>query len=423
MFSSFFLICYVATLNMNMSEELWVDNDQGGTWTWWKAEEAWDAVWSGDWYDWRCRPHPESSQSQTLTDSHWWREVAHPVTMSTVLADKPGRSEDGHPATTSTIPQAMTEAGDAAHREAGNPASTDTRLRRPGRRQASGPRLWCHIFLNQRHVEFDLVPRLIGYGGKNTKNISLLTGAKIRVRGRGSGHKEVDGIKEAPVPLMVAVTSDGTDADKFCKAVRLITYKLQEANDVFTLFAREQNLHPSIAMENIWKYGEMSKEAESVLANGGLLGLVVPAYTSNPVAGHAFPPPIPSGSTTRTMTPTIQSMMKKHLPPKDVYTYTCATFPARPGLIDHLEQGQLQQSPVSQDCQHRGFPTPRQSDHAADPVSSSYFSVPPLLQLQNQHGGQPASAPDANSDDDAVALRCLIESEVEAFLQEIGHRD
>ena len=405
---------------MNMSEELWVDNDQGGTWTWWEAEEAWDEVWSGDWYDRRCRP---SSQSQTLTDTHCWHEVVHPVTMSTVLADKPGRSEDGHPATTSTIPQAMTEVGDAAHCEAGNPASKNTCLRRPGGRQACGPRLWCHIFLNQRHVEFDLVPRLIGHGGHNTKNIYLLTGAKIRVRGRGSRHKEVDGIKEAPVPLMVAVTSDSTDADKFCKAVRLMTDKLEEANDVFARFARKKNLHPSIAMEHIWKYGEMSKEAESVLANGGLLGLVVPAYISNPVDGHAFPPPIPSGSTTRPMTPTIQSMMKRRLPPKDVYTYTRPTFPARLGLIDPPEQGQLQQSPVSQDCQHHGFPTPRQSDHAADPVSSSYFSVPPFVQLQNQHGGRPALAPEANSDDEDMALQCLIESEVEAFLQGSGHRD
>ena len=78
---------------------------------------------------------------------------------------------------------------------------------------------------------------LIGRGGKHTRNIYDITGAKIRVRGKGSGHKEVDGTKEAPVPLMVAVTSDGTDTSKFARAVKMMTDKLHEVNGLFAQFS------------------------------------------------------------------------------------------------------------------------------------------------------------------------------------------
>ena len=138
-----------------------------GTWNWneWKDEE----VWGGDWYDksWRD-PAPSKLQSNQLS----WRE-------------------DGHPVTTSTSSQTGIEKDETTQQELGNSTSTSTRPRRPGGREAYGPRLWCHIFLNKRHDDFDLVPILIGRGGKNTQEISDLTQSKVRARGRGSGHKEV----------------------------------------------------------------------------------------------------------------------------------------------------------------------------------------------------------------------------------------
>ena len=86
-------------------------------------------------------------------------------------------------------------------------------------RQAQGARLRCHVFLNKRHSEFDLVPMLIGRSGCHMREIYQATNARLRVRGRGSGHLEVDGAKEAPVPLMVAVTSEGVDQARFRTAV------------------------------------------------------------------------------------------------------------------------------------------------------------------------------------------------------------
>ena len=55
---------------------------------------------------------------------------------------------------------------------------------------------------------FDLVPWLIGRRGLNLRKIAEATDSKIRVRGRGSGHLEPEAGKEAPTPLMVAITTN-----------------------------------------------------------------------------------------------------------------------------------------------------------------------------------------------------------------------
>jgi hypothetical protein len=116
-------------------------------------------------------------------------------------------------------------------------------------RQSQGARLWCHIFITKPHPQFDLVPMLIGRGGCNMRDIYNATDAKIRVRGRGSGHLEVEGVKEAPVPLMVAVTADGIKPKLFQLAVEMTISKLQE-----------------ISSERLWKFGELSADAQTVLA-------------------------------------------------------------------------------------------------------------------------------------------------------------
>ena len=71
-------------------------------------------------------------------------------------------------------------------------------------------REWVHIGLLLPppciQVDLQLVPRLIGNKGENTKAIFAETDAKARIRGIGSGHLEVDGIQEAQVPLQFAVT-------------------------------------------------------------------------------------------------------------------------------------------------------------------------------------------------------------------------
>jgi len=61
-----------------------------------------------------------------------------------------------------------------------------------------------------RHSDFELVPRLIGRGGKHMRDIAQACGGKVRIRGRGSGHKEQQKrgqpAVEADVPLQIALS-------------------------------------------------------------------------------------------------------------------------------------------------------------------------------------------------------------------------
>eukprot|EP00928_Gymnodinium_smaydae_P092275 TRINITY_DN7610_c4_g1_i1.p1 TRINITY_DN7610_c4_g1~~TRINITY_DN7610_c4_g1_i1.p1 ORF type:complete len:645 (+),score=109.54 TRINITY_DN7610_c4_g1_i1:169-1935(+) len=97
-------------------------------------------------------------------------------------------------------------------------------------------RLWIHIHLHMKRPGFDLVPMLIGRGGQNVRKIADRTGAKIRVRGRGSGHKEINGKFEAPTPLMVAVTTELKDAAGFRMAVQMTLDELRQVERRFYEF-------------------------------------------------------------------------------------------------------------------------------------------------------------------------------------------
>jgi hypothetical protein len=103
-------------------------------------------------------------------------------------------------------------------------------------------RFWVHIFLHPEHEGFDLIPMLIGKKGKNMKKILHETGAKIRIRGRGSKYLEVDGKREAPVPLMVAVTVVEGDAVNFKKAVDMTVVQLLEVTLHYKRFCSQRCL-------------------------------------------------------------------------------------------------------------------------------------------------------------------------------------
>eukprot|EP00930_Biecheleria_cincta_P040608 TRINITY_DN27817_c0_g1_i1.p1 TRINITY_DN27817_c0_g1~~TRINITY_DN27817_c0_g1_i1.p1 ORF type:complete len:310 (-),score=51.24 TRINITY_DN27817_c0_g1_i1:204-1133(-) len=66
----------------------------------------------------------------------------------------------------------------------------------------------CSIFLRMTAAGFDMVPMIIGKQGSNTRSIAEATGCKVRVRGKGSGHREYSTGREAPVPLMMMITSE-----------------------------------------------------------------------------------------------------------------------------------------------------------------------------------------------------------------------
>jgi len=109
----------------------------------------------------------------------------------------------------------------------------DGEIRSSHNRSSRRLRLWAHIYLHMQVPGFDLVPRLIGRGGCNMRRIAESTGAKIRIRGRGSGHLEIDGKSEAPTPLMVAVTTDCADGTGFRQAIEMTLAELRTVEQRF----------------------------------------------------------------------------------------------------------------------------------------------------------------------------------------------
>lgn len=104
----------------------------------------------------------------------------------------------------------------------------------------SNARLWCHFYLDEamvaqqsKELGFDLAKRLIGRGGENTKPIFMATGAKIRVRGRGSNQREGQFRREAPVHLMVAVSTERGKNQEFREAFSMTTQLLESVSTQF----------------------------------------------------------------------------------------------------------------------------------------------------------------------------------------------
>lgn len=134
-------------------------------------------------------------------------------------------------------------------------------------RSAKHSRLWCHVNLDEEMTKggFELVPILLGHGGHHMREIWQATSAKVRVRGRGSGHKEPNG-REANTHLMIAIVMDPICAEfrmKFRDAVALVSRRLQKVCSRFEeFFARIHGVRPN--GERFW-LGEASPEAFEIL--------------------------------------------------------------------------------------------------------------------------------------------------------------
>ena len=130
-------------------------------------------------------------------------------------------------------------------------------------------RVWMHVFLHKRHPLFDLVPILIGMRGKNMKAIFERTGAKIRIRGKGSKHYEVEvegEMREAPIPLMIAITQEKTHMEHFRLAVTMTLDLLVKATDSWKVFCKKP-LYACLSNERIFSRGAVSRGAEYFLSD------------------------------------------------------------------------------------------------------------------------------------------------------------
>eukprot|EP00435_Cladocopium_sp_Y103_P015952 s215_g3.t3 len=118
-------------------------------------------------------------------------------------------------------------------------------------------KFWCHFYLEPSMLcpGFDVNKKIIGHGGANTRLIFQQTGAKVRLRGRGSRHLE--GEREAPVHLMLAVTS--SNQQNFLHAVDMSSQLLHRVTSTFPDFCARRG-HGPVPQPLFW-IGETSPDA------------------------------------------------------------------------------------------------------------------------------------------------------------------
>jgi len=140
-----------------------------------------------------------------------------------------------------------------------------TKLNRCGcKKRQQRFKIWCHIFLDDSMIwnGFDLNKKLIGHGGSGTRKIFEATDAKVRLRGRGSGHIEA-GRYEAPVHLMLAVTSEIGQEDNFLVAMQMAAEHLQQVTLKYREFCKNAGI-PSPTKPLFW-IGELSEKARACM--------------------------------------------------------------------------------------------------------------------------------------------------------------
>ena len=106
------------------------------------------------------------------------------------------------------------------------------RAQRPALRAPS--RRWCCFKIKmQFDRSFHPVRMIIGKKGDNTRRIAMQTGAKVRIRGRGSGHIEPATGEEAPTPLMMVVSADFDNTEGYFVALDMSLQLLQEVESAY----------------------------------------------------------------------------------------------------------------------------------------------------------------------------------------------
>eukprot|EP01055_Gregarina_sp_Pseudo9_P002258 Gregarina_sp_Pseudo_9__2257@NODE_258_length_3392_cov_8_881002_g241_i0_p1_GENE_NODE_258_length_3392_cov_8_881002_g241_i0NODE_258_length_3392_cov_8_881002_g241_i0_p1_ORF_typecomplete_len537_score93_72KH_1/PF00013_29/8e05GcnA_N/PF18229_1/0_23_NODE_258_length_3392_cov_8_881002_g241_i013022912 len=135
------------------------------------------------------------------------------------------------------------------------------------------------------HDGFQVTRRIIGTRGANMKKINASTGAKLRLRGRGSGYLEGSSRQEADDPLHLWMSS--CDALKY-KVARSMTEKLLQ--DIYSEYDKwlADNGRPSARLKI--KYKELFLPSRVGGDETSLMGGASPAALESP---HLLPPESP----------------------------------------------------------------------------------------------------------------------------------
>jgi len=201
--------------------------------------------------------HLQFAQTSTSTIQHppgMWNSSLPPVRGVPTVATPEGGD---------AVPDCTKRVEDPTQEDLTPPSNAEGALHGEGPR-GRRLRLWAHIYLHMEEKGFDLVPRLIGRKGENMRKIAEETNAKVRIRGKGSGHFEVDGKFEAPTPLMVAVTTDHEQQSAFSRAIEMTLLELRKVEQRYRTWCHKKN----IALEGpYFSIGLLSEGADKVLGN------------------------------------------------------------------------------------------------------------------------------------------------------------
>eukprot|EP00928_Gymnodinium_smaydae_P070030 TRINITY_DN53977_c0_g1_i1.p1 TRINITY_DN53977_c0_g1~~TRINITY_DN53977_c0_g1_i1.p1 ORF type:complete len:378 (-),score=63.64 TRINITY_DN53977_c0_g1_i1:136-1182(-) len=131
--------------------------------------------------------------------------------------------------------------GGGGRRERGGTSASNSWWSAGGR---AARKLQCQFDVGiEEDAVFGVVRKLLGPHGRHVKRIAETSGAKLRLRGRGSGFLEGYEQKESSDPLMLCVSSQ--DAHGYETAKRLVTEHLEE------IYAQYSRSHPRKAVPRV----------------------------------------------------------------------------------------------------------------------------------------------------------------------------
>jgi len=141
---------------------------------------------------------------------------------------------------------------DAKAREQGCPSPLSPGAASPGGSRSQRERRFTCKFVFagfdiDRDADFELVPRLIGRGGANMRDIAEACDGKVRIRGRGSGHREQQRgshvASEADVPLQIALSCK--DMKCFQEGRKRLVALLEFITMHFQRYCRRKGVDPA----------------------------------------------------------------------------------------------------------------------------------------------------------------------------------
>jgi len=131
-------------------------------------------------------------------------------------------------------------------RVAGRIVAPNRSLRRP-RAQDSEEKLQCQFLVGiEEESRFRVARRLLGPAGAHVKAIAAKTGARLRLRGRGSKFLEGPEKQESADPLMLCVSAPGREA--YEEAVRQVIAILEGIYVDFQKFRSRNGRTPDLLM-------------------------------------------------------------------------------------------------------------------------------------------------------------------------------